>query len=120
MSGAYMPACPACGSVGLGECPGPEPQDKYSGAIDLAQPLRSGTPAHKAYVEAVEMVGKRHSRGALVALVTWLVLERDKAHATQAWQQRAHKHATDIIRRRDETIVELEAKLDAWLRKVQP
>lgn len=52
----------------------PLPEDK---AIYDAFPTRSGS--HEAYVEAMRLVGARHSKGALVALVNWLLVELDRA-----------------------------------------
>ena len=62
---------------------GPQPEDE---AIHAAHPTRSGN--HEAYAEAMRLVGSRHSKGSLIALVTWLLLrgsdawvERDAARA---------------------------------------
>jgi hypothetical protein len=52
----------------------PLPEDD---AIDAAHPTRSGR--HDLYEEAMRLVGARHSKGALVALVNWLLTERDEA-----------------------------------------
>lgn len=52
----------------------PLPEDK---AIYEAFPTRSGS--HEAYAEAMRLVGARRSKGALVALVNWLLVERDEA-----------------------------------------
>lgn len=46
-------------------------------AIDAAFPTRSGR--HDLYAEAMRLVGARRTKGALVALVNWLLLEREKA-----------------------------------------
>lgn len=54
----------------------PLPED---GQISAAFPTRSGR--HDLYGEAMRLVGAKRSKGALVALVTWLLLERSKATA---------------------------------------
>ena len=41
-------------------------------AIKAAFPTRSGR--HDTYREAMRLVGDRHSKGALVALVNWLLI----------------------------------------------
>lgn len=48
-------------------------RDEWSDAIDAAFPTRSGE--HGAYATAMQMVGNRHSKGALVALTTYLLVE---------------------------------------------
>jgi hypothetical protein len=45
--------------------------DEWTDAIKAAHPARSG--AHDEYATAMKMVGHRHSKGELVALVTWLL-----------------------------------------------
>ncbi len=50
----------------------PLPEDE---AIDAAHPMRRGR--HDLYAEAMRLVGAKRSKGALVALVNWLLLERD-------------------------------------------
>lgn len=52
----------------------PLPEDD---AIAASHPLRSGR--HDLYAEAMRLVGAKHSKGALVALVNWLLNEREKA-----------------------------------------
>ncbi len=59
--------------------------------IHAAFPTRSGR--HDLYGEAMRLVGATYSKGKLVALVTWLLLERDV---------------------RDVRIVELEAKVEEY------
>lgn len=49
----------------------PLPEDE---AIKAAHPLRSGR--HDLYQEAMRLVGAKRSKGALVELVTWLLLQR--------------------------------------------
>ena len=51
----------------------PQPEDE---AIRAAFPTRTGK--HSTYEEAMRLVGARHSKGALVALVNWLLAERDE------------------------------------------
>lgn len=53
-----------------------EKQDQWSPEIEAAHPMKTG--AHAEYAMALEMVGNRRSKGALVALVCWL-LQRSKA-----------------------------------------
>lgn len=49
----------------------PLPEDE---AIKAAFPTRSGK--HEIYAEAMRLVGAKHSKNALVALVNWLLVER--------------------------------------------
>lgn len=49
-------------------------EDKYTEAINAAHPLK--TKRHDLYELAMEMVGNRHSKAALVNLVNWLLSER--------------------------------------------
>ncbi len=51
-------------------------RDEWSACIDKAHPMNSG--AHDAYLKALEMVGNRHSKGALVSLVCWLLQGQPK------------------------------------------
>lgn len=46
--------------------------DEWSDAIKAAFPTKSGS--HKEYATAMKMVGNRHSKGELVALVNWLLV----------------------------------------------
>jgi hypothetical protein len=55
-----------------------QPEDD---AIKSAHPSRTGK--HETYGEAMRLVGARRSKGALVALVNWLLAERDEA--TRKW-----------------------------------
>jgi hypothetical protein len=56
-------------------------EDEYSPAIHEAYPPRYGQ--HEHYATAMRMVGKRRSKGSLVALVTWLLVERHASRASQ-------------------------------------
>lgn len=56
-----------------------EEKDQWTAEIEAAFPTRSG--AHEAYADAMRMVGNRRSKGALVALVTWLIVRFDAKHA---------------------------------------
>jgi hypothetical protein len=47
-------------------------KDQWSAAIREAHPVRSGS--HDEYGVAMQMVGHRHSKGELVALVNWLLV----------------------------------------------
>jgi hypothetical protein len=53
--------------------------DEWSEAIDAAFPTRSGS--HDEYGQAMAMVGVRQSKGALVALVNWLLVRLGQAGA---------------------------------------
>lgn len=46
--------------------------DEWTEAIDAAFPTRSGS--HDEYATARKMIGHRHSKGQLVALVNWLLV----------------------------------------------
>jgi len=50
-------------------------KDEWTSRIDAAFPTRSGS--HEAYAVAMRMVGTRHSKGELVALVNWLLVEHE-------------------------------------------
>ena len=51
--------------------------DEWSEDIHAAFPTRSDS--HEEYATAMQMVGHRHSKGALVALVNWLLVRLRKA-----------------------------------------
>lgn len=51
----------------------PIPEDE---AIKAAHPIRTGK--HAVYVRALEMVSAKHSKGALVEMVNWLLVEIEK------------------------------------------
>lgn len=88
--------CSRCGRVidgvgkfvGVGyycaEClaPGVEPwedaKDEWSDRIEAAHPAH-GSHHHGTYATAMRMVGHRHSKGELVALVNWLLVEGKKS-----------------------------------------
>lgn len=48
-------------------------EDRWSERIAKAHPTNTGLHTH--YAIAMEMVGNRHSKGALVELVNWLLTE---------------------------------------------
>lgn len=50
-------------------------------AINAAFPTRSGR--HDLYAEAMRLVGERHTKSDLVALVTWLLLRVEEAAGTR-------------------------------------
>jgi hypothetical protein len=58
--------------------------DEWTEEIKQAHPARSGT--HDEYATAMRMVGHRHSKGALVALVTWLLFRLEE-HKHDAWER---------------------------------
>ena len=47
-------------------------KDEWTNAIKLSHPARS--ESHEEYGVAMQMVGHRHSKGELVALVNWLLV----------------------------------------------
>jgi hypothetical protein len=47
--------------------------DQWTEKIHAAHPARSGS--HDTYATAMKMVGNRHSKGELVALVNWLLVK---------------------------------------------
>ena len=51
--------------------------DEWSADISEAFPTRSGS--HEHYATAMKMVGHRHSKGELVALVNWLLVKAERA-----------------------------------------
>lgn len=57
----------------------PLPEDA---AMDAAFPTRSGE--HECYAEAMRLVGACQSKGRLVKLVNWLLVERKRALAASA------------------------------------
>lgn len=57
----------------------PLPEDAE---ISAAHPLRSGR--HDLYQEAMRLVGARHSKFALVDLVTWLLLKAEQSTVRKA------------------------------------
>ena len=50
--------------------------DEWTSAIKEAYPTRSGS--HDEYAIAMKMVGNRHSKTSLVALVNWLLLRNKR------------------------------------------
>jgi len=68
------PHCP-CGSMPSDNPPEVgrwgDKDDEWSARIAAAHPLQTGDAA--TYGVAMEMVGNRHSKGALVELVNWLL-----------------------------------------------
>jgi hypothetical protein len=52
-------------------------KDEWSEAIHEAHPTRSGS--HEQYGTAMKMVTNRYSKGAIVSLINWLLVEREKA-----------------------------------------
>jgi hypothetical protein len=53
--------------------------DEWSERIQAAHPSRSGS--HEQYADAMRMVGNRHSKHGLIALVNWLLLGQSDQHA---------------------------------------
>jgi hypothetical protein len=98
---------------------------EHDDAISAAFPTRSGS--HVQYAQAMEMVGTRHSKGALVALVNWLLVERDALKdAVNHWADCAvhhiegdtcdmgcHPSATDVVLAGNARIVSLETERDS-------
>lgn len=54
--------------------------DQWQDSIDAAHPTKTGK--HDTYAKALDMVGNRHSKGALVDLVNWLLAYRRPHQAT--------------------------------------
>jgi hypothetical protein len=50
--------------------------DEWTEAIKASHPTRGGS--HEDYATAMRMVGHRHSKGQLVALVCWLLSRKDR------------------------------------------
>jgi hypothetical protein len=61
--------------------------DEWTDAIKAAHPTRAGT--YDEYAMAMQMVGHRHSKGELVALVTWLLARDRLAKMTQPKDERS-------------------------------
>lgn len=59
--------------------------DEYSKSIDAAKPTRTGR--HDRYALALELVGNRHGKYALVDLVNWLLAARDEEAAARILQR---------------------------------
>ena len=49
-------------------------EDQWTSSISEAHPTRSGS--HESYAMAMEMVGHRRSKSSLVALVSWLLVQK--------------------------------------------
>ena len=64
--------CVSCYADISGPVPWADVTDEWSEAIREAFPTRSGS--HDEYATAMKMVGNRHSKGKLVALVNWLLV----------------------------------------------
>ena len=67
-------------ALALESLPWRDVRDEWSEAIEAAFPTRSGS--HAEYAMAMKMVGHRHSKGELVALVNWLLVERARNRTT--------------------------------------
>lgn len=68
-SGVLVPH-PATAPTSVGAAWGDKP-DQWSDRIAAAHPMETGD--HDTYGRAMEMVGNRHSKAALVELVNWLL-----------------------------------------------
>jgi hypothetical protein len=76
--------------------PWADQKDRWSVEIAAAHPMRQIPGAerdHDRYSEAIEMVGARHSKYALVDLVNWLLKRIDDAKAKLA--ERVDRHDAD-------------------------
>jgi hypothetical protein len=80
--------------------------DEWGPAIHDAHPVRSGS--HDTYGVAMQMVGHRHSKGELVALVNWLLVRIGKLEAPEPCAQ--------VIDERDKLRAQL-AEREAELKK---
>lgn len=93
----------------------PTPEDAL---IQEAFPTRSGS--HEQYAEAMRLVGARHSKGALVALVNWLLLRRGRAEQQlAAVTAERDELEREVARLKQEASESLAARLfnDALLRE---
>jgi hypothetical protein len=72
--------------------------DEWSEAVKAAHPVRS--ESHATYATAMQMVGARHSKGALVALVNWLLMGRDAATRRAAAAERVVEAARQLTEAR--------------------
>ncbi len=70
----------------------PLPED---GVIDAAHPTRSGR--HDLYVEAMRLVGAKQSKGALVALVNWLLQPKGQSVSEGSVASRVDKDLVDEL-----------------------
>lgn len=67
-------------------------RDEWTDKINEAHPTRSGS--HDEYATAMQMVGHRHSKGALVELVNWLLVKLRPAectHPLESIEQQCHE-----------------------------
>lgn len=62
--------------------------DQWTEAIDAAHPVKSTHPErHKLYERAMEMVGNRRGKGALVNLVSWLLQQAHPVPEQDGWRE---------------------------------
>ena len=66
-------------------------EDEWSEQIKAAFPTRSGS--HDEYGMAMKMVGNRHSKSSLVALVNWLLVRCKKADEQLKMWEEAHENS---------------------------
>lgn len=78
----------------------PLPEDAL---IDEAFPTRSRE--HGTYQEAMRMVGAKYTKGGLLALVNWLLVERKRYHLALKECVRIARHDHDVVRRINEACV---------------
>ena len=88
-------ACAQCRSV---DAHWADKRDQWSEAIDRAHPTLSGL--HAEYMTAMQMVGNRHSKGAICKLVNWLLV---RAYDHERVVEAARKpltvdHGTHVVR----------------------
>ena len=89
--------------------------DEWTEAIKDAHPARS--ESHDEYGVAMRMVGHRHSKGELVALVNWLLVEKAKLNAGHQESERQFQAKCDEIGALLGKAEELTAQRDAFGQK---
>lgn len=69
-------------------------EDEWTEQIDAAHPTRR-VDAHEQYAIAMRMVGNRHSKHALVSLVSWLLVRlKDKGPGDRTCASRSRVKTT--------------------------
>lgn len=79
--------------------------DRWSHEIDDYHPIK--TKAFDAHAKAMEMVGNRRSKGALVSLVCWLLQKVDKAKEAHDDELEAMKSALALLNSPVDSIAEM-------------
>jgi hypothetical protein len=89
-------------------------RDEWSDAISKAHPARDGSTMqdHDRYAVVMRIVGNRHSKGTLVALVNWLLKERDDATNALGRMKTRLAESQGLAREAREHLVTLKAQFD--------